>query len=55
MLDMGYSIGIEAIVPEVVSALMISLAKVFKIRDEDLKNPQTQHWEQALRIFDVIL
>ena len=55
MLDMGYSIGTEEIVPEVVSALIISLAKVFKILDENLKNPQTQHWDQALRIFAVLL
>jgi hypothetical protein len=55
MLDMGYSIGTEEIIPEVAAALIISLAKVFKILDADLKNPQTQHWEQALRIFDAVL
>lgn len=55
MLDIGYTIGTEDIIPEVVSALMISLAKVFRILDENLKNPQTQHWDQALRIFDTLL
>jgi hypothetical protein len=45
MLDMGYTIGTEKIIPEIVAALMISLAKVFKILDDNLKNPQTRHWD----------
>jgi Domain of unknown function (DUF1931) len=55
MLDMEYSIGTEETLPEIACALLISLGRVFKTLDEKMKNPQTQHWEQALRIFDAVL
>jgi Domain of unknown function (DUF1931) len=55
MLDMEYSIGTEETLPEIACALLISLGRVCKTLDEKMKNPQTQHWEQALRIFDAVL
>jgi hypothetical protein len=55
MLDMGYSIGNEEALAEVSYALVISLGRVFKTLDAKMKHLQTQHWEQALGIFDAVL
>ncbi|MGE5779710.1 MAG: DUF1931 family protein [Hyphomicrobiales bacterium] len=54
-LDLAYSDETEARLPELVGGLSVALARTFKILDPDLKNPQTQHWERAFRIFDLLL
>jgi hypothetical protein len=33
----------------------VGLAEAFKIIDPKLKNPSTAQWEQAFRIFDLLL
>jgi hypothetical protein len=33
----------------------VALARTFHILDEDVQNPQTRHWEQADRVFDLLL
>jgi hypothetical protein len=35
--------------------LCIALAETFRILDEDLKNPMTEDWERAYRLFDLLL
>ncbi|MEF8824306.1 MAG: DUF1931 family protein [Desulfohalobiaceae bacterium] len=35
--------------------LTIALAKMFKLVNPDLKNPQSRNWEQVISIFNVLL
>jgi hypothetical protein len=41
--------------PGIVGGLSVSLARTFKIVDPTLKNPQSEHWERAFRVFDLLL
>jgi hypothetical protein len=45
----------EARLPEIVGGLGLALAKIVKIVDPEVKNPQSQHWERAMRIFDELM
>ena len=45
----------EARLPEIVGGLGLALAKIMKIVDPEVKNPQSQHWERAMRIFDELM
>ena len=55
MLDLGYGVDVEEKLPEIVGTLTVSLAKTFKIIDPKVKNPQTDHWERAEAIFNMLL
>lgn len=54
-LDLTCSDETEAALPRIAGGMSIGLARTFKIIDPDLKNPQTKHWEQVARIFNVLL
>ena len=54
-LDLAISDETEARLFEIAGALCIALAKTFKITNEDLKNPMTEDWERAYRLFDLLL
>jgi Domain of unknown function (DUF1931) len=54
-LNLTYSYETEEQLPGLVGGLSVALARAFTIIDPDLKNPQTKHWERALRIFDLLL
>jgi hypothetical protein len=54
-LDLTYSEETEARLPGIVGGLSLGLARTFKILDPKLKNPQTEQWERAFRIFDLLL
>jgi hypothetical protein len=41
--------------PLIAGGLCVALARTFKIVDPKLVNPQTKHWEQAFRLFDLLL
>jgi hypothetical protein len=45
----------EAHLATIAGGISIALARSFKIVDPELKNPQTEHWERSLRIFDLLL
>ena len=45
----------EARLPEIAGGLGLALAKIIKIVDPDVKNPQSRHWEKAMRIFDELM
>ncbi|MGW2940067.1 DUF1931 family protein, partial [Streptomyces sp. NPDC001156] len=45
----------EAAYPDVIGGLSLALAQSFKILHPDLKNPQTQHWDEARALFDLLL
>ena len=54
-LELAYNEETEARLPEIIGGLSLSLARAFKILDPKLKNPQTEQWERAFRIFDLLL
>jgi hypothetical protein len=54
-LDLDYSTETEARLTGIVGGLGVALARSFKIMEPDLKNPMTEHWDRACRIFDLLL
>ena len=54
-LDLAYSEETEARFPEIAGGISVALAHTFKVINPDLKNPQTEHWQGVLRIFDLLL
>jgi Domain of unknown function (DUF1931) len=54
-LNMTYSEELERRLPGIAGGLSLALARAFKILDPKLKNPQTEQWERAFRIFDLLL
>ncbi|CAM5393442.1 DUF1931 family protein [Leifsonia shinshuensis] len=54
-LDLAYSEETEGRLTRIAGGLGVALARTFRILDEKVKNPQTRHWEQAGRVFDVLL
>jgi hypothetical protein len=54
-LDLAYSDEVEARLPAVAGGLSVALARSFKVIDPGLKNPTTEHWERAFRLFDLLL
>jgi hypothetical protein len=45
----------NARLPAVAGGLSVALARTFKIIEPGLKNPQSEHWERAFRVFDQLL
>ncbi|MFF0516822.1 DUF1931 family protein, partial [Streptomyces sp. NPDC004250] len=45
----------EAAYSDIVGGLSLALGQTFKILHSDLKNPQTQHWDEARAVFDLLL
>jgi hypothetical protein len=54
-LDVTYSDEAQEKLPLVAGGLGVALARTFPILEEDLANPQTEHWDRAIRIFDLLL
>ncbi|GIF02735.1 DUF1931 family protein [Actinoplanes siamensis] len=54
-LDRAPSEETQTQLPEIVGGLGLVLAKIFKITDPEVKNPQSEHWERAMRIFDELM
>ena len=54
-LDLAYGEETEARLPAIAGGISVALARTFKVIEPELKNPQTRHWEMALRIFDLLL
>ena len=53
--DLVLSDEAEARLPEIAGGISAALARCFRILSPDLRNPRTGHWEQAHRIFDLLL
>ena len=53
--ELAYSEETEGRLPEIAGGLSLALARAFKIIAPRRKNPQTEHWEQAYRVFDLLL
>ena len=54
-MNLVYQKEVEEGLSDLAGALIIMLAKIFKIIDPDLKNPVTADWEKVNNIFDIIL
>ncbi|MBV9884320.1 MAG: DUF1931 family protein [Sphingomonadaceae bacterium] len=53
--DLAIGDETEARFPEIAGALCIALAETFRITDEELRNPMTEDWERAYRLFGLLL
>ncbi len=53
-LELGYSVEVEAFLPELIGGLTTALAHLFATLEPGLRNPQTHHWEKAERIFRLL-
>lgn len=54
-LSLAASDATEAKLPEISAGLSFALGQAFTIIDPELKNPASEHWERAFRIFDLLL
>src|SRR3954451_5314335 len=54
-LDLSYSDETEAKLPSIAGGLSVALARSFKIIEPGLKHPQTEHWERAFDLFELVL
>jgi hypothetical protein len=54
-LDRVVSDEVDEALPDVAGALSLALARTFPIIDPEARNPQSEHWERAIRIFDLLL
>jgi hypothetical protein len=54
-LDVSIAEETQMRLPAVAGGLSLALAHAFQIIDPDIKNPQTQQWEVAFQIFDLLL
>jgi hypothetical protein len=54
-LDLSLAEEVEARLPAIVGGLSVALAQTFRIIDPRLKNPQSEQWERAFRVFNLLL
>lgn len=54
-LDLAYSDETEAQLPTLAGGLGVALARSFKVIDPQLKNPQTEDWQRAIALFDLLI
>lgn len=52
--DLAIGDETQARFPEIAGGLCLALSETFKILDQDLKNPRTEDWERANRLFDLL-
>ena len=54
-LKLGISDMVEKKIPDIVGGITVSLARVFKAVNPDLKNPGSREWEQVEEIYRILL
>jgi hypothetical protein len=54
-LDRALSDETEARIPEILGGLGVALARTFTVIDTRVRNPSSEHWERAARVFDLLL
>ncbi len=54
-LDLDYAESTIAHIPEIAGGMTISLARVFRVLDEKLKNPGSEEWEKVKNIYEILL
>ncbi|WP_300014967.1 DUF1931 family protein [Pseudonocardia sp.] len=53
--DVAFSEEAESRMLTFVGGLSVALARTFRVIDPRLANPRTEHWEQAFKIFDLLV
>jgi hypothetical protein len=54
-LNLGYSDETREWLPQVSGGLGVALARCFRLIDDDVKNPQSAHWDKAEQVFELLL
>lgn len=54
-LKLEYSKTLESRISEIVGGITVSLAKIFRVLDKDLKNPTPIEWEKVNAIYNILL
>jgi len=54
-LKLGYSEELTRRIPELVGGITVSLARVLRALNEQMKNPGAEEWEKAERIYEILL
>jgi hypothetical protein len=54
-LDLDYSEETKERIPQVSGGLGVALARCFRVLDDEIKNPQTHHWDKADQVFELLL
>jgi histone H3/H4 len=54
-LDLGVAVDVDEVLPDVAGGVSLALGHTFRLIDPTLRNPATEHWERAFRIFDLLL
>ncbi len=54
-LDLAIGKDVEAMLPALAGGITVSLAKVFKVLDPEMKNPQTEHWERVEQLYAILV
>jgi hypothetical protein len=54
-LDLDLGAETDARLPEIAGALSVALGRALRILDPKVKNPQSEQWDRAIRMFDELL
>jgi hypothetical protein len=54
-LDLDLDAETDARLPEIAGGLSVALGRAFRILDPKVKNPQSEQWDRATRLFDELL
>jgi hypothetical protein len=54
-LDLDLAADTDARLPEIAGGLSVALGRAFRILDPKVKNPQSEQWDRAIRLFDELL
>jgi hypothetical protein len=54
-LDLDYSEETRERLPQVSGGLGVALARCFRLLDDEIKNPQSTHWDKAEQVFELLL
>ena len=55
LLDLDYAESTLQHIPEITGGITTSLAKVFRVLDDRLKNPGSKEWDKVERIYAILL
>jgi hypothetical protein len=53
-LDLGYDESVEEKLPEIAGGVAVSIARVLRACDGSMKNPSTEDWDRAEKIFEIL-
>lgn len=54
-IDLALGVETEARLPKIAGGLSVALARTFRIIEPERRNPASEQWERAFRIFDLLL